>query len=91
MLKKRKCDNMFMKALKRFGAYIGLCSVVTIPPVLTIYSIGLIPWWGTMLAVIATVSLWLTLFDIKVKDYQDESTTFPAPAKTTTTNSKNKF
>ena len=82
---------MFMKALKRFGAYTGLCSVVTIPPVLTIYSIGLIPWWGTMLAVIATVSLWLTLFDIRVKDYQDESTIFVAPAKTATTNSKNKF
>jgi hypothetical protein len=77
-----------MKALKRFSAYTGLCSVVTIPPVLTIYSIGLIPWWGTMLAVIATVSLWLTLFDIKVKDFQDESV---APEKTTTTNSKNKF
>ena len=82
---------MFMKALKRFGVYTGLCSVVTIPPVLTIYSIGLIPWWGTMLAVIATVSLWLTLFDIKVKDYQDEPTAFVAPTKTTTTNSKNKF
>lgn len=82
---------MFVKALKRFCIYTGLCSVVTIPPALTIYSIGLIPWWGTMLAVIITVSLWLTLFvDIKI-EIQNESATFVTPSKTTTTNSKNKF